>query len=68
MSTTSGSSLVERPLREVRDQMIERGAPAQGAGGDLGGERAVALVGQVSRPRGEGGAADRRAATTAAGS
>ena len=37
---------LDRPLREVADQMIERRPPALHAGRDLGGQRAVALVGE----------------------
>ena len=35
---------LERALREVRDQVVERRSPALDAGGDFGGQRAVAIV------------------------
>ena len=37
---------IDRTLRERDDQVIEGRAPAQDAGGDFGGERAIAVVGQ----------------------
>ena len=49
MSSDFGIELRERALGEVLDQVIEAALPAQRAGDDLGGQRAVALVGEVLR-------------------
>ena len=60
MSTTSGSSRWSgRPVNAAID-VVEGGLPAQGAGRDLSGQGAIALVGQGGPGAGE--AAGRSAA------
>ena len=66
MSRTSGSSRSTGPARELVDDVVERPLPAERAGGDLAGERAVALVGQPSRARGRARAGGRRVRSTTA--
>ena len=60
MSRTSGSSLSSRPSGKRRDHDVERALPAQRAGGDFAGQRAIALVVQPGRGRGRAPRADRR--------
>ena len=60
MSTTSGSSVSSGRPANAAITMIERALPAQRAGGDFAGQRAVALVVQARSARGRGPRADRR--------
>jgi len=53
---TSGDAgaVIDRAFREVSDEMVQRGAPALDAERDVGGERPVALVGQLFTRRSDG--------------
>ena len=56
-----GVELAQRAFGEMLDQIIEAALPPQRAGDDFGGQRAVALVGQVLRGTGRARRGGRRA-------